>query len=258
MPRVPKIEAPTAPKQEIPQLFNWRNLIPLEYLKIKDSWLIANGVENYNELTAEQKEELRDRAGDENMSILLGGFKHIAHLRGIKGTSYQVTSNETGTHITCVGRVDFQETKILGYIFPEASFSGVANASTENTTFPFGKFMESIAENRAFCRAIRMACNINAVGEDEMETRPSEGKDIFADDTGIRTAQGSLERLMIEKSKTFSDMKRWLETQSTKTNEDGKRLAPYNENWNDYKDIESNDCLSIITLVLSKKSKSEN
>lgn len=216
---------------------SWRDLIPEEFVEIQSYWLIKNGI-NVNDLTAEQKQELKERAGEENLVIKLGGFKHAAHNAGLSSVDYDLITRETDyVAVKCTIR------------FGDGKFSALANATKENTNYPFNMFLESMAENRAFSRACRMALNINILGAEELNPTTAEfSKDtLLSDDEGCTSPQDSLKILIENRGKTFADLKQSLI----------KKSWSGAENWNDFKEIPSDQCLVIISTIQSKPAKSE-
>lgn len=223
---VTQVSEPTA-------LRDWRASIPDEHIDIQTNWYLKNGI-NPNGITAEEKKELKERAGDENLVIRLAGFKHLAHLAGIKELYYNVvTSSEDKVGVQCsIELMNGQR------------FAALANASKENTNYPFNMFLESMAENRAFSRACRMAFNINILGAEEIQPSSAEFTQdtLLSDDEGCTSPQESLRILLESKAKTFADLKQSLI----------KKEWANAEDWNDFKDVPSDQCLLIIATIQNK------
>lgn len=241
-----KVRKPRAKKEDkkveaviaTPEVIDWRAKIPEDFIDIQTNWLVKNGI-NPADLTAEERKELKERAGDENLVIRLGGFKHLAHLAGIQSIKYDVISINDE-----IGKVSVQCT--LGFNNPSLpqEASGLANASKENTNYPFNMFLESMAENRSFSRACRSAFNINILGAEEIQPSSAEFTQdtLLSDDEGCASPQESL-RILIEntKGKTFADLKQSLI----------KKEWANSESWNDFKDIPADQCLVIINTILN-------
>lgn len=221
---------------------DWKSFIPEEFIEIQTDWYLKQGI-NPSTLTPEERKELKARAGEENQLIRLGGFKYLAHLRGISHLEYKVESlSDDKVSAQCFIAVqdEFDPNKTK-------TFSGMANASKENTSYPFSMFLESMAENRAFIRAVKAACNINVLGVEEMQNKPSQVTQdaLLSDDEGCTSPQDSLRILVEQKNKTFSDLKQNL----LKKEWEGA------DSWNDFKDVPADQCLLIIETIQSKPAK---
>jgi hypothetical protein len=102
---------------------------------------------------------------DSEILILLGGIKELAATRGYSTVDYEVTS-PAPEYVVAVCSIDW----IPNYETQNRSicFSGIGDASPRNTT-GFGQiFLGPIAENRAFCRAVRNFLKINIVSQEEV------------------------------------------------------------------------------------------
>lgn len=102
---------------------------------------------------------------DNKLLIKLAGIKELARLRGFSDISYEVVKCEL-THVAVICRVTF----IPNYETNNEpiTFEDMANATLDNT-HDFGQnFLETMACNRSFVRAIRNFLNIHIVGADEI------------------------------------------------------------------------------------------
>ena len=103
---------------------------------------------------------------DHKLLIKLAGIKELARLRGFSDISYEVVKCELD-HVAVICSINF----IANY---ETSgepvwFQDMANATLDNT-HDFGQsFLETMACNRSFVRAIRNFLNIHIVGADEID-----------------------------------------------------------------------------------------
>lgn len=227
-------------------LFDWKSLIPSEYIDISNFWLTQNGIDPKG-ITKEQKEELKERAGEDNWIIKLAGFKYLAHLRGIEKVEYTM-KNRAEKYVASSCSICFVESVVTDsegkeYFFPRSCVTGVANATAENTSYPFSMFLESMAENRSFIRAVKTAFNINILGAEELQTQAPVATANLLGEDGFTTPQESLRMAVEGKGKTFSDLKVSL----TKKNWEGS------EDWDDFGNIPSDQCLLIIDGIISKK-----
>lgn len=102
---------------------------------------------------------------DSEILILLGGLKELAQTRGYSSLDYEVTS-PCPEYVITVCKINWipnYETQHRA-----VSFSSIGDAHPRNTT-GFGQiFLGPIAENRAFCRAVRNFLKIHIVSQEEM------------------------------------------------------------------------------------------
>lgn len=241
-----KIAEPLKTISASTELFDWKSLIPSKYIEINNAWYAQNGI-NPRDATEEQKEELKERAGEENLIIKLAGFKHLAHLRGIRAVNYRV-DHTSEKHVTAICSLNFSECHVtdkggeISY-FPPCEVMGVANATELNTSYPFSMYLESMAENRSFIRAVKTAFNINILGAEELQIQGPATAPLLDDSEGTMTPQDSLQELLGREGNTFADLKESLR----------KKSWPGHESWNDFADVPAVDCFSIIQTINAKK-----
>lgn len=227
-------------------LFDWRSLIPSKYIEINNLWFTENGIDP-SKLSDENKEELKaTRCKEEDLIIRLGGFKHLAHVRGIESVVYKVVHSEKD-RVSTVCTIKFlpanltdQDGKVFS--FPSQTFSGAANANIENTSYPFSMFLESMAENRSFIRAVKSAFNINILGAEELQIEPQARQTDLLGDEGTVSPQETLSLMIAGGGKTFADLKSNL----IKKGWEGQ------ENWNNFQDIPSDQCCLIMEGIRAK------
>jgi|TARA_Y100000289_G_scaffold39202_1_gene38691 hypothetical protein len=102
---------------------------------------------------------------DNKLLIKLAGIKELARLRGFSDVSYEVVKCELD-HVAVICRMTF----IPNYETNNEpiTFEDMANATLDNT-HDFGQnFLETMACNRSFVRAVRNFLNIHIVGADEI------------------------------------------------------------------------------------------
>jgi len=228
-------------------LFDWKSLIPSKYIEINSAWLREQGIEPKDIETEEQREEIKLRAGEENLIIKLAGFKHLAHLRGIHSVDYEI-HHVSEKHVSSLCLIRFSEASVTdkdGTVryFPSSTITGVANATELNTSYPFSMFLESMAENRSFIRAVKTAFNINILGAEELHTQPSKGTGILVDDEGCTSPQESLRMAVEGKGKGFPDLLESLKKKGSKEC----------EGWTSFEDVPPTQCFEIIASILAKK-----
>jgi hypothetical protein len=229
------------------EIFDWKELIPAKFVDISSNWLTTNGIDP-NGVTDSNKEELKEKCGEENLIIKLGGFKHLAALRGIKSIKYDMTGADKAKHVTSIcylnlDEVIFKTESGEEIFFPEIQASGIANATSENTSYPFNMYLESMAENRSFIRAVKAAFNINVLGAEEVQAPPAQTVSILSEE-GTTTPQESLRALVSGRSKTFSDLKENLRK---------KKWEGFDSDWNDFNDVPAEQCFLIIDSIITKK-----
>lgn len=134
---------------------NWREMIPKEYIVI-----------NSERFKSKPMPESIDGLEDRDLLILLGGIKEVAKIRGlIRRSTNIVESSPDRVVSTCeVEFIPNYETGGIGYIYSDA-----ANATLENCSDFTKYYLETIASNRAFVRAVRNALRIDIVGADEVK-----------------------------------------------------------------------------------------
>jgi hypothetical protein len=228
------------------KLFEWKNLIPAKYVDIGNEWLSQNGIE-LKGVTDEQKEELKERCGEENLIIKLAGFKHLAHLRGMSYVDYDI-KHVSEKHVSATCTIAFDSVSVTDkdgtvYNFPKSTISGIANATESNTSYPYSMFLESMAENRSFIRAIKTAFNINILGAEELKIQAATTPNMLEGEEGCASPQDSLRMAVQGKGKDFSDLRESLKK---------KKWEGY-EAWNDFSDIPAEQCFLIITSIITKK-----
>tara|TARA_R110000850_G_scaffold252122_1_gene377280 strand:- start:769 stop:1482 length:714 start_codon:yes stop_codon:yes gene_type:complete len=166
---------------------NWRKMI-------KPEFLVAN----------------RDRTDETDMTkledheliILLGGLKDLANIRGYNSVTYNVT--HASPEYVCVSCSIVWTGNYETENGESVLFQSIADAGLNNTE-GFGQlYLAAIAENRAFCRAVRNFLRINIVAKEEIKnvktSKPNPGTNSASPDI-------YLANLMKEKKINFSVIK---------------------------------------------------
>ena len=184
---------------------------------------------------------------DNQLLIKLGGIKELLKLRGVKSVGYSVEeSSDERSVIRCI--IDFipnyenQDSEGFGL-----SFSSIANATVHNTNGFAAKFLECIAENRAFVRTVRNFLGIHIVGADEIDSSKNKAPIVTPpSSSGAKdiSPQGIL------KEKAGTDFNSFL-TKLRKLYVDGKyeNDPEVIRTWKDYKDIPAKECRKLLKLV---------
>lgn len=174
-------------------LVNWVALIP-------DKFIVAKpGFED------KAFEELQDN----EKLILLGGFKHLAKIRGYSDLYYKsFTASDHFVSLAC--HIDWMpnfETEDL-----PVGFESCADAHPGSTDQMFSNFLTTIAENRAFSRCVRNFLGINILGKEEMQgaQQSMESKETNQASKSSINPNKLLADLLDEEGLTFKRLKRTM------------------------------------------------
>jgi hypothetical protein len=135
---------------------NWRKMIKPEFLVPHRQYFEKRGL---------PIPETIDGLDDSQILILLGGIKELAQTRGYLSVNYVLTApNKDYVASVCqIAWLPNYETHNQIIVF-----SSQADAHEGNTT-SFGRnFLAAIAENRAFCRAVRNFLKVHIVSQEEI------------------------------------------------------------------------------------------
>ena len=186
---------------------------------------------------------------DNKLLIKLAGIKELARLRGFSDVSYEVVKCELD-HVAVICRMTF----IPNYETNNEpiTFEDMANATLDNT-HDFGQnFLETMACNRSFVRAVRNFLNIHIVGADEIDT--SNGKKVVAPQQKEAGSYGPLailmDRLQLndtqEDFETFKEILRGLWKNKQYQNEDAKE-------WAGWSDIPTKEVSKLVKILKAEK-----
>ena len=201
---------------------NWRKMV-------KPEFLVAN--RDRTDETDISKLE------DNELIILLGGLKDLANIRGYHSVTYKI--HEASPEYVCascsISWIGNYETENGESVL----FEGVADAGVKNTE-SFGQmYLAAIAENRAFCRAVRNFLRINIVAKEEIKnvkiSTPSPTTNAAAPDLFLKN-------LMKEKKINFTDIKAKMVNEKV----DGA------DDWSSIKDIPRLKMFEIIERMQKK------
>lgn len=215
---------------------DWRSMVKPEFIYPNKGWFSLR-----NQPAPTSIEGLHDK----QLSILLGGIKDLAKIRGYSSVSYDVFGDGENVVAKCrIVWIGNYETN-----FKEISFEDAASASVNNSDDFCHKFLETIACNRAFVRTVRNFLGINIVGDDEIDKSQ---KSISVDspdlepNSSVLKPHGTLEKAALKSGiSSFEDFVEWLRGQwkaETYQNSDAKT-------WQDYSDIPPKECRKIIPLL---------
>jgi hypothetical protein len=132
---------------------NWRKMVEDEHLFPNAQYFNGNPPSSI------------EGVPDNKLLIKLSGIKELARLRGFSNVSYEVVKCELD-HVAVICSIIFiANYETSGEI---VCFQDMANATLDNT-HDFGQnFLETMACNRSFVRAVRNFLNIHIVGADEI------------------------------------------------------------------------------------------
>ena len=218
---------------------NWRAMINPEHLYPNKDWF---------EMRKMPVPESIEGLDDSQLLIKLGGIKELAKLRGINSVSYVVEeSSDERSVVRCL--VDFisnyetVDEQGIGGIH----FSSIANATIHNTNGFAAKFLECIAENRAFVRAVRNFLGIHIVGADEIDTSKNKSPIVVPpSSSGAKdiSPQGILKEKAGTDFNSFLNKLRALYSDGKYEND-----PEVIKSWKDYKDIPAKECRKLLKLI---------
>lgn len=143
---------------------DWRKMISKDHIALNAFNYACRG-KDVSTLSKEDYQKAVDEASEEDLVIKLGGFREIAEVRGFRSISSRIEGQSDGkvsVAVTIFWMPNFENPTGL-------EVTAIASASRENTDERFAKYLETIAENRAFVRAVRHSLGIIAVGQDEIK-----------------------------------------------------------------------------------------
>lgn len=178
---------------------DWKAMVPREYLYINPDPRIKTPLEK--RLNKPFETITIDEVEDRELVILLGGLKLLAQLRGFNSVKYRpvAAKNDYSTTVCTISWIPNYETEGR-----TIDYEALATASPDNTT-SFGRiYLNEIAENRAFCRAVRSFLKINIVSKEEL------GKNGTESETPVSKASSPdkiIKAFLVEKSLSFDQLK---------------------------------------------------
>lgn len=179
---------------------------------------------------------------DHQLLIKLSGIKELARLRGFSSVSYETVKCEHN-HVAVKCKIEF----IPNYESAGSSivYEDMANATSSNCSSFAVRFLETIACNRAFVRAVRNFLNVHIVGLDEMDT--SEKSEVSENITPSLSIHSALEKLCQKylNSSDFSSFKDYLlelKNANIYINKDASE-------WMSFDQIPSKECRILLKVI---------
>ena len=215
-------------------LIDWRKMVKNEHI-----------VPNRDNTSETDVTKLKDK----DLIILLAGLKDVAQMRGIKSVKYDIVTASPEyvcmkCGITWSGNYETEGEDVY--------FESTADAGLNNTE-GFGQiYLAAIAENRAFCRAVRNFLKINIVAKEEIA--PNKGKQasttkvttpsaMFSSQSSVSMSPDSfLLTILKENNITFEQVRNKLIEEN---NTDAKK-------WSSVKDIPRLTAFEIIDRIQKK------
>ncbi len=220
---------------------NWRAMIKPEHLYLNREWFETRKL---------PLPESIDGLADNQLLIKLAGVKELARLRGFNSVTYTLNTltDKYATAICEICWMPNYETCSVAQVF-----ASTANATTENCSGFGVKFLEPIAENRAFVRAVRNYLNIHIVGDDEIDK--SKNKVAYEESEAIvqaLTPHTALQNTSRQKGyasfEDFMSLLRQFWKDEVYKNEAAK-------DWKCFEDIPVKECRKLLALVNTCQSK---
>jgi hypothetical protein len=217
---------------------NWRAMINPEHLYPNKDWF---------EMRKMPVPESIEGLDDSQLLIKLSGIKELAKLRGIYSVTYDLEeSSDERAVVRCV--INFMPNYENGLdTHHSLYYSSLANATIHNTNGFAAKFLECIAENRAFVRTVRNFLGIHIVGADEIDSSKNKSPIVVApSSSGAKdiSPQGILKE---KAGLTFSDFKANL--RELYKNKEYVNDPEIIKSWEDYKDIPAKECRKLLKLL---------
>jgi|9_EtaG_2_1085328.scaffolds.fasta_scaffold06559_5 hypothetical protein len=216
---------------------NWRAMVKEEHLFPNKSHF-----ERFNKPLPRSIEGLKDH----QLLIKLSGIKELARLRGFDSVHYDMVKCEEN-HVAVKCGISFISNYETG---ERVLYEDMANATINNCSSFAVKFLETIACNRAFVRAVRNFLNIHIVGLDEMDTSDPSSPHKSTNSTNSSTSfsiHSTLEKNAKEYAncsnfECFKDYLLELKNSNAYINSEA-------ESWNDYLDIPSKEARILLKLL---------
>jgi hypothetical protein len=226
-------------------LIDWRKMIPDKYF-----YILKENIENVESKYCKKISDLKiSEIEDKYLQITLSGLRYLATLRGfisvtpkvenvVYDPSYQIAASCTVTcNIKWIGNFETGMQPV--------EYGDVAGASMTSTDAFVKKYIETVAMNRAFCRAVRGFLNISVVSKDEVgpnvDVKEVEQKEPTS--AGVNPID-LLEKQLKERKWSFELFQRAI----VKNHKDKiKNSDP--EKWESLKDIPKNDIFTILGLL---------
>lgn len=208
----------------------WRKLISPKNILLNRKAYAEKGID-VDQLTEEEVTKLKDEAADKDLMISLGGFRELVDKRGFDSVTYTpLNYGHESVSLACKIKFLPNQDEPAG-----CCFEGVGNASPANTEINFVRYLDAIAENRAFCRAARNFFRIESLGWDEINH--DEKIEVKKTDP---LPVAKLKQRVEERNFSFEDLREFVKA---------KNQITWNEDWSQIENIPIPFCFSILGLL---------
>jgi hypothetical protein len=211
---------------------DWKLMIPDEYIVVNTE---------YFERRQMQPPATAEGLDDKQKLVLLGGIKELAKIRGVLNIEKKVweSSNDRAVVSCKITFAPNYETDMRPFVYEE-----VASATLSNTNSFSQFFLETIASNRAFVRAVRNALRIDIVGSDELANVPTQNNAESSSEAEVWHALKDAAANAVTKKfpngfQSFNDFKSQLV----------EKKVEGAENWNDWKDVPVSTAFKLISQL---------
>jgi hypothetical protein len=233
-------------KDEAKTQIDWRRMVKPEYLAINTQF--KDKIESqYGKSIADLPvTELEDKY----LIILLAGLKELANLRGYSSVFVDTKGSTpdnciVSTHITWIPNIETNGQVI--------TYGDVAGANKWNTS-PIGKtklgewafYLETIAANRSFCRAVRSFLGIHVVAREEIGSSFSAESESSTPPES--SPQGTLKKKCDSKKLDFTKLK-----SAAKKSHEKEKFSSDPETWEDWDKIPARDCWTLLGRIDEKE-----
>ena len=187
----------------------WASMIPKEFIVLNKDALGRKGI-NIDDLDESEIEEFLEGPDESLKLIRLQGFKEVLAIHGYSSLNSEMvhwSENNVVIKYTIECR---DENNIV-----TKSVSAIASSNTQTTSGIFRHYMETIAENRAFTRAVKNLLCIETLGQFEVKM---EGEVQYVDRGVEESSRGTkpadaLKNYMQKKKRSFAQLKSWMKPQ---------------------------------------------
>lgn len=207
---------------------NWRAMIPVQYL-----YLNPQHTERIETEYGKKVSEISitdDKVKDRDLVITLNGIRHLAFLRGFTEYNYMVnqSSNEYASvvcRIYWIQNYETPKTKETQDIYDSIASSGIGSANLLTTNQMTRNYLVEMAENRAFCRAVRAFLRISIVSQEELPPKNTNQQQ-EEQPTVINSPAATLLSTLESRKISFDKMKATLILRA-KTDEEKNKIEKY-------------------------------
>lgn len=211
-------------------LIDWRQHIKDKHIVLNRNAFARESID-VDSLSPEKLAEYKASATEDKLLIKLPGFRDVARLRGIVSATPKVWWENNA--VICEYIIDWLPNYETNY--QKFQHGAVASASVDSVSPMFRPFLEAVACNRAFARAVRESLCIHIVGYDELD--PNLREEVIPEGS----PRAVLEKQCIERGVSFSTLALYLEGAGI-TPDEGKE-------WKQFSDIPDYHCLTGLKLI---------